>query len=285
MNLTRVAILSVAAIAAGAAAFLVRGMLGGGTQTVKADVPQINLSATDVLVAASDIEAGRPLAAASVHWQPWPKNALSPLFITKDAEPDIGRVVERAFVRAPLVAGEPIMTTKIVRADSASFMAATLQPGKRAVSIPISAETGAGGFILPNDRVDVLLTREVGDGSAHVFKSETILGDVRVLAIDQAPKPDKDEKATVGKTVTLELAPAETELIAEAKASGTLSLALRALGDDAQLAEKSRKPTRLGGGGNEVTVIRYGMAHSTAPAGASASTSNSSTATPPARSE
>jgi pilus assembly protein CpaB len=283
MNFTRIAILSVAAVAAGAAAFLVRGMLGGGTPPVKAEVPAINLSATEVLVASADIEPGRALSAGSVHWQPWPKSALSPLFITKDAQPDIDRVVERAFVRAPLVSGEPITTTKIVRADSASFMAATLLPGKRAVSIPISAETGAGGFILPNDRVDVILTREV-DSTTRLFKSETILGDVRVLAIDQAPKPEKDEKATVGKTATLELGPAEAELIAEAKASGTLSLALRALGDDSQLVARKAPPKHIGGGGSEVTVIRYGRAHSAATIAAASQPAPSNT-TPPPRAE
>ena len=99
----------------------------------------------------------------------------------------------------------------------------------RAVSIGISVQSGAGGFILPNDRVDVLLTRSLPGGRKQ-FATSTILDDVRVLAVDQTFGQKKDEKTVVGKTATLELTPGQAEMIARASASGTLSLSLRPLG-------------------------------------------------------
>src|SRR5262249_1960145 len=142
---------------------------------------------------------------------------------------------------------------------SAGFMAATITPGMRAISMPISAETGAGGFILPNDRVDVILTREVAQvGNKKIFATSTILRDVRVLAIDQTADQPKDSQSTVGKTATVELTSRQSEVIATAHALGTLALALRPLGD-------SNDDTAITGAGigaetAGVNVIRYGVA-------------------------
>ena len=102
-------------------------------------------------------------------------------------------------------------------------MAAMLNPGMRAVSITISADSGAGGFILPNDRVDLILTRKAGRATA-ACSSSTILTDVRVLAVDQTFKQDKDTKTVIGKTATLEVTPAQAEQVATAQNQGTLSL-------------------------------------------------------------
>ena len=105
----------------------------------------------------------------------------------------IDEAVKGTVVRAPLVAGQPITNTAIVHGDAAGFMAAMLMPGMRAVSITITADSGAGGFILPNDRVDVILTRKL-DGNPPRVEAKTILADVRVLAVDQTFKQDKDTK-------------------------------------------------------------------------------------------
>ena len=122
-----------------------------------------------------------------------------------------------------------------MKADGSGFMAAILPTGMRAVSTEISPETGAGGFILPNDRVDVILSERKKNpdrtGSAEVVNSEIILTNIRVLAIDQAPKEKDGQNAVVGKTVTLELKPEQTETLARARQSGTLSLALRSIAD------------------------------------------------------
>jgi pilus assembly protein CpaB len=112
-------------------------------------------------------------------------------------------------------------------------MAAILPTGMRAVSTEISPETGAGGFILPNDRVDVLLSKREKNadrpGAPDVVNSEIILANIRVLAIDQAPKEKDGQNTVVGKTVTLELKPEQAETLARARQSGTLSLALRSI--------------------------------------------------------
>jgi pilus assembly protein CpaB len=261
MNITRIAILGVAAIAAGAAALLVRGMLGGGTPEASA-TPSRNLATVEILVAAKPIEPGRRLEQENVRWEAWPKDAIGTSFLSKETHPDLAKAIEGAVARAPLVEGEPITEAKFVRAESASFMSATLTPGNRAISIPVSAETGAGGFILPNDRVDIIMTQEVDLGGVKAAQSKTILRDVRVLAIDQALKQEGDQAAVVGKTATLEVAPSEAELVAQAEALGKLSVSLRALGEDVELVDTAasapEKPTA-----NTVTIIRYGVASKT----------------------
>jgi pilus assembly protein CpaB len=258
MNVNRIAILGAAAIAAGAAAFLVRGMLGGGTSQSEASIPATNYATVDVLVAGSDIDAGKPLTVNDVRWQAWPKNALAPAYTTRASQPDINKAVEGSVVRAPLFSGEPITAAKVIKAQNASFMSATLTPGRRAVSIKVEAETTAGGFILPNDRVDVVQTREVGARGDHNFQSITILRDIRVLAIDQTAKPDQNTQSAVGKTATLELDEGQAELIAQAQAAGTLSLTLRALGDvETALRDENQGRARVSG---TVNVIRYGVA-------------------------
>jgi pilus assembly protein CpaB len=267
MNITRIAILGVAAIAAGAAALLVRGMLGGGTPEVAA-TPAPQLATTEILVASRPIEAGRALDAEAVRWVAWPQTAVTPELITKEANPELDKVVEGAVTRAPLVEGEPLTESKYVRADSANFVAATLTPGNRAVSIPVTAETGAGGFILPNDRVDVILTREAPSllnvGGAPNIETVTILRDVRVIGIDQIVKQEEDQQAVVAKTATLEVTPAEAELVAQADALGTLSVALRALGDDVEVTSTgltSLQQTTQSG--RSVMIFRYGLGSTT----------------------
>jgi pilus assembly protein CpaB len=259
MNLTRIVVFCVALVAAGAAVLLVRGMIGGGTPQAEAVQPPPLLT-SDILVAAKDIPPGRALEVDAVRWDTWPKASVGDMFIQKTTQPDTEKVVAGVVVRAPLVAGQPITEASIVRAGSAGFMAATITPGMRGMSIPISAETGAGGFILPNDRVDVILTREVAQaGNKKIFASSTILRDVRVLAIDQTADQPKDSQSTVGKTATVELTLRQSELIARARAVGTLALALRPLGD-------SNDDTAVTGAGIDaetssgVSVIRYGVA-------------------------
>jgi pilus assembly protein CpaB len=140
-------------------------------------------------------------------------------------------------------------------------MAAILPAGHRAVSTEISPETGAGGFILPNDRVDVLLTKrdKSPDGKgADVANSEIILTNVRVLAIDQAPKEKEGTSALVGRTVTLELKPEQTETLARARQSGTLSLALRSIADIKMVEKPDEQQSNKRG--ENLNVVRYGVA-------------------------
>jgi pilus assembly protein CpaB len=261
MDRSRVIVLGVAAVAAGGVALLARSLLGGGTpQTAAAPAPQIVMS--EVLVAASQLSPGTALTPASVRWQDWPKGSVDSSFITQATAPDLAKVVQGAVVRAPMVPGEPLTTTKIVHADPTGFMAARLTPGMRAVSISISVDTGAGGFILPDDRVDVLSTQQAGD---RKFQTRTILKDVRVLAVDQTyDNTNTATKTVVGRTATLELTPTQSELIERTKAGGTLSLALRALGDNGATPPNSAATASNGqatddGANSEIDILRYGV--------------------------
>lgn len=256
MNRSRVVVLVVAAFAAGIVALLVRGLLGGGTPDVKAAIAPAPAATEDVLVASTNVQPGIALSPDSVHWQAWPKSAVDSSFITSNGKSDVSSIVKGTVARAPLIAGEPLSENKIVHADASGFMAAQLTPGMRAVSIPVSTDTSAGGFILPNDRVDVIVTVQISDNPRR-FGSLTILDDVRVLAMDQTFTQDKDQKTVLAKTATLELTPVQADLMARSAATGTISLALRPLGDN-DVADTSATKKHNADDGN-VAVIRYGV--------------------------
>lgn len=255
MNVRRIAILGVAAAAAIAAALLARNMLGGGTPEVSA---QPNVQTTDVMVASVDVTPGQSLDGGNLRWQPWPRDSLSSTLITRDLHPDGIAGMVGAVARSSLLAGEPITENKVAHIGQAGFMSAMIEPGKRAVSMPISAKTGAGGFILPNDRVDIILTRQAS-GSGRNFHVETVLRDIRVLAIDQTIKEEKDKQSAIGDTATLELLPEQAEIVALAQAQGVLSLALRGLAESAN-AKLDEESNTWGKRNGSVEVIRYGVA-------------------------
>lgn len=257
MNTQRAIILSLALVAAGGAAFLVRGMLGGGTPAVEAKTaPAIAMS--DVLVAAEDLQPGQALQPEQVRWEKWPSSAVNAGFITHGGVASIAVAVKGVVVRSPIMAGQPVVNTAIVHADAAGFMAAMLTPGMRAVSIVTSAEAGAAGFILPNDHIDVILTRKINGDPPRVY-SRMILSNVRVLAVDQTFRQEKDTKTVVAKTATLEVTPQQAEILSTAGQSGQLSLALRALGDNEAVAVASARGSAPAGNGSQVEVIRYGV--------------------------
>jgi pilus assembly protein CpaB len=255
MNTRRLVVLLLAAGAAGVVALMVRGLVGGGTKQAEAAPQPAPVQIGQVLVAATRLDPGKPVTADAVQWQPWPVKAIDSSFIRQTPATSVASIVDGMVVRAPMVPGEPVTYAKIVKSQGGGFMAATIAPGMRAVSISVSVASVAGGFILPNNRVDIMLTQVVGDNPKRGL-TRTVLSDVRVVAIDQsADKPDQKAVSDV-KTVTLEVSPEQASTIATAQAMGTLSLTLRALGDN-KTADDG-KPS-----GNEqsgiVTVIRYGM--------------------------
>ncbi|HXS05488.1 MAG TPA: Flp pilus assembly protein CpaB [Rhizomicrobium sp.] len=270
MNTKRIIVLCVAGVMAIVAALLARGMMGGGTPKVEAKIaPQMPMS--DVLVASGNLQPGQALAADLVHWQKWPSSSVDASFITRGSVGSVDDVVKGTVVRSPLTSGQPVTNTAIVHASAAGFMAAMLNPGMRAISITISADSGAGGFILPNDRIDLILTRK---GDANRVTASIILADLRVLAVDQTFKQDKDTKTVVGKTATLEVTPAEAELVAKAQSQGVLSLALRPLDNSgtpvaSNASSAPRQPSAsassAGGDlGDQFSIIRYGLARASA---------------------
>ena len=214
----------------------------------------------DILVAKADIGLGHSVKQEDLQWQSWPAATASNNFIRRDSKPEAIKDVIGSIARTPFIAGEPIREQKLVKADGSGFMAAILPTGTRAISTEISAETGAGGFILPNDRVDVILTRRLKNPDSNQpdnVTSEIILANIRVLAIDQAPREKDGQNAVVGKTVTLELKPEQTATLAAGRQAGTLSLALRSIGDVNMVENTSNEPALKRGQG--INVVRYGV--------------------------
>ncbi len=260
MNMPRMLVLGLAVVAAIAAVLIVRSLLGGGTPSVQAMLPKPQIVTGEVLVASQPLQPGQRLDATMVRWEQWPKGNIDSTFITHDDTPNLDTALTGTVVRAPMVAGEPLTSAKFVHADSAGFLAATLQPGMRAVSIPITTESGAGGFILPNDRVDLLMTEQVSE-TPRRFRARIVLTNVRVLAMDQTYKQDKDQKVVLAKSATLELSADQSRVVVRAQASGPLSLALRALGDDSKPAPVAANQTSDddASDGSGVAVIRFGV--------------------------
>src|SRR5665213_1085967 len=222
MNTARIVVLTIAVGAGGIAAYL-----AAGSDKTSSSVPVAQMPTVDVLVAKSDIGLGQSVKPEDLQWQTWPAATASSNFIRRSEHPDATNQIVGSIARSPFIAGEPIREPKLVKANGSGFMAAILPTGMRAVSTEISPETGAGGFILPNDRVDVLLTKREKSGDHDIVTSEIILGNIRVLAIDQAPREKDGQNSVVGKTATLELKPGQAEILARAHQTGTISLALR----------------------------------------------------------
>jgi pilus assembly protein CpaB len=220
------------AIAAGGVAAMLAGRSEKPPEVKTA--PAVQIATVDVLVAKSDIGMGQTVSPGDVQWQEWPANAATGNFIRKSDRPNAIETLSGSIARYPFVGGEPIREPKLVNAKGSGFMAAILLPGMRAISTQISAETSAGGFILPNDYVDVILTRRAAStAGSEGHKSETILKNVRVLAIDQNVQEKDGQKVVVGKTATLELTLAQAEDLAQAQQDGTLALALRSIRESA----------------------------------------------------
>ncbi|MBW8902507.1 MAG: Flp pilus assembly protein CpaB [Bradyrhizobium sp.] len=260
MNTARIVVLTIAVGAGGIAAYL-----ASGSDSKPPPEPVAQLQTVDVLVAKSDIGLGQTVTPEDMLWQTWPAATASNTFIRRNQRPDAATQIAGSIARSPFVAGEPIREPKLVKGNGSGFMAAILPAGMRAISTEISPETGAGGFILPNDRVDVILSKReknVGSsGGPDIINSEVILPNVRVLAIDQAPKAKDGQNAVVGKTVTLELRPEQAETLARARQTGTLALALRSIADVNMVENQSEDSTLRRG--ETLSVVRYGIASST----------------------
>jgi len=261
MNTARIVVLVIALGAGGVAAYL-----ASGYQNAPAPVLPVaeKLPTVEVLIAKNDIGLGQAVKPEDLQWQTWPAATASNAFIRRDSRPEAQTQIAGSIARVPLMQGEPIREQKLVRAEGSGFMAAILPSGMRAVSTEISAETGAGGFILPNDRVDIVLTRRLKNPDANgatagndLILSEVILTNIRVLAIDQAPKEKDGQTAVIGKTVTLELKPDQVATLSAARQGGTLQLALRSIADakavESPVEEQAAKRS------DGVNVIRYGV--------------------------
>jgi pilus assembly protein CpaB len=187
-----------------------------------------------VLVAKGDIAAGSFLNAEMLRWQEWPRDSLNDSYVQQDKaklEDFVGTVV-----RSRLTSGEPVTASRVVRPGDRGFMAAVLTPGMRAVTVNVTSATGMAGFVSPGDHIDLLLTMVVhpekdqkDDPDRHM--SETVLTDLRVLAMDQRISDDKKDVA-IPKTATLEVTPKQAEIVAVTSELGLLSLSLRSVAEE-----------------------------------------------------
>jgi pilus assembly protein CpaB len=252
MSPVRLVILLIAAAAAIGAVFLVRSMQAPAPAVAAADVAApapvpVEIPLKQILVANNTIPAGKFVSLDDLKWQGWPADAQMDSFIDKEKEAEALEKMVGAVARFDIVAGEPVTKTKLQHPGTAGFMSVMLTPGMRAVSIEIETETAAGGFIQPNDRVDVIVTREVETANAQAnplagIRSDLILQNVRVLAIDQVygtpPMESSEGEARtgqgaviVGSRATLELSERDATLVNTARKAGDISLTLRSIAD------------------------------------------------------
>lgn len=272
MKPARLIILTVAVVAAGLAGLLAMRLSGGKTVVQEAKEIIRKEPTVNVLVSAENLPVGSRLNEKSIRWMPWPEGGVTEGFITEAARPQALAELNGAVVRLPMFAGEPVRAEKV--ADSSNrIMSSILPSGKRAVATEISVATGAGGFVLPNDRVDVIMVRKNTEGR---YLTENVLNNIRVLAIDQHIQEKEDgSKAVVGTTATLELTPDQAKVIAVAQQmADRLTLALRSVADVQEPDTAAADYLLAGGDGKaEVQVIKSGAIVT----GNSSSSSSSST--------
>ena len=268
MKAARLVVL-VVAVAAGGMAALLAGRGGDEAPPPVEQKPAAQIDTVEVLVAKNDIQLGQSVGQQDMQWQIWPVAAASPAFMRRSDKPDAIEQLAGAIARAPFVAGEPIREAKLIKANGSGYMAAVLDKGMRAISTEISPETGAGGFILPNDRVDVILSRRDREaekaGGTETQVSETILSNIRILAIDQTLGEKDGQKVVIGKTATLELTPRQAETLALSRQLGTLSLALRSLADAGDTGLPVTEEERNAGRKVGINTVRFGVSTVTTP--------------------
>ncbi len=239
MSLRNILLLVFAIAAAGGTALVARGWMISERAAMSAQQKPAPVVASQfVLVAKANLPAGRFVKADDFRWQAWPDGTLAPTYIVKGKRQPEDLV--GAVLRAGIAAGEPVADSRLVKPGERGFMAAVMQPGMRALSLPINATTGISGFVFPGDRVDLLVTHTIeveGPGKRkNSLATETVLTDVRVLAVDQT-LDDQTNKPLLAKTVTFEVTPKEAEIVRVAARLGSLSLTLRSLADEAAQEE------------------------------------------------
>lgn len=255
MKPARLAVLGIA-LAAGCGAAL---LMGGEKEPEPAPVvtadPVAPVAMTEVLVAAAELPMGQTLKSEDLRWIPWPEQAISPGLIDRRAAPKGLEDSVGAIIRTGFSANEPIRPERLIKAGS-GFMSAILPPGMRAVAITTDTRgsSSAGGFILPNDHVDIIKTSNEG---SEQF-AETVLTDVRVLAVGQIVQDKNGANVVTAETATVALTPAQAETVTLAQKVGQLSLVLRSIQDSARAASLSDEADLPPEG--PVTVVRFGVA-------------------------
>ncbi|MCB9983491.1 MAG: Flp pilus assembly protein CpaB [Rhodospirillales bacterium] len=240
MNKNILIVLGGAVLVAVLVAMLVQVTLGG-----KKEEAALQEAKVEVLVASKDLAIGREIKDGDTRWQEWPKSSVFPGAVLRQDEQSPIEALEGRLGR-DVAEGEPVMKSAMLGQVKGNMVAATLEPGQRAVAIEVSASSMVGGFIGPGDFVDVILTYKesvrTDDDNPEITKmialnlskmaTETILQNVKVLAVDQTAERPEEDTIKVGKTVTLAVGAQDAERLFLASELGELTLALRAVGDD-----------------------------------------------------
>ena len=267
MGSKRIITLAFALVCALIAAFMAKNVLGKKPDEKVVEISKVET--VDVLVAAKDVQMGEKFGQGTLVWKSWPKDNLQPTFITKDSKPDAMTDMEKARARLAVYQGETILEKKLLRPGAGGFMSSLFPKGMRAISVAMTLRSAAGGFILPDDRVDVILTRKIDAGGVSTVKSETVISNVRVLAVNQLYKQAAEGDAVTvdkGETATLELEPHQAEIIETVQSQGDLSMALRSIAENdgktpeeimPELADKyTTKGKRVS---SDIRFLRYGV--------------------------
>ncbi|MEQ1768432.1 MAG: Flp pilus assembly protein CpaB [Devosia sp.] len=277
--MSRIVLLLVAVLAGGLAAFLAMRP-GPEPQQLPPETQVIEEARAQVLVAKANIGLGERLSDLNMEWAPWPENAVRPEYVSIKATPEALTEMSGSVARFEIFTGEPIRTDKLVRTEQ-GYLSAVLGQGMRGISIPVQAEAASGGFIVPNDHVDVILTRTAATGDI----SETIVSNVRVLAINtrlgelgatggaEDPASPRTEVFAGQAIATLELDPGQGEVVVNAISLGRLSLALRSIVDFVAAEGDEGAPRN-----QPIKVIRYGREDSVVTSAGSTSASYTPTA-------
>lgn len=243
MSPMRLIILLVAAVAAAGAAFLVRNMAQPAPAPTPVPVVQapvqvteiIEVPQTPVLILTRDVRVGDLLYPTDFAWRDWPDETVNVNYFTQDMYPTAIDELSGSVVRTAMVTNEPLLPHKIVQKGATGYMAALLAPGMRAVSVEISADNASGGFILPGDRVDVMITYDVrmetATGPVSRPTTTAIIENARILAIDQIFGEGSGGQFVIGSTATIELFPDQARLLTLSDRLGAVSLVLRSLHD------------------------------------------------------
>ncbi len=226
---------------------------------VNIEAPEPRQELEEVLAASRPITIGVGLTDEDMNWIQWPRSAVADGMIVRSKTPDATQELKGAISRSAIYAGEPMRREKLVKGATAGFMSAILPAGSRAIAINIDTQgsTSAGGFILPNDRVDILQVgrdEDAAKGGGEGMVTNTILQNIRVLAIGQNVQEKNGEKVVVGSTATLEANVRQAEILALAQRQGQLTLVLRSIYDSKPEAQEST--TR---DSNSFTIVRFGV--------------------------
>ena len=248
MNMSKIVIIGVALVVAVGAMLLSKSLISQPQQVAEIQVID-KVEKTNILMAKTTMPMGHQVTEGDIMWQEWPKEMVHDNMITEENGEGMMEKALASIVKVPIDEGDPIRFSKLIDPKDGGLLSAILAPGMRAISTPISPETGAGGFILPNDKVDVLLTKQDKNSQN---KTKTILVNIKVLAIDQTIREEDGQQVVVGRTATLELSSAQSEILALANNEGSLTLSLRSLADR-NISENT--PTKMK---KKLTILRHG---------------------------